>query len=309
MAANYRITPDQEAILDTFTCERLTANESNKDQITKFKCRRNIGLARQLESAWEEDTDGVPVIYYVVKNAAGMIVLYFSLKCGTLCDPEYVEKVLDRYEQVKALMEELRSKDLFYNYMEEIRTSNGAAYRQRKEIRSAFWDAEAERDDIKYEKMKEPNRGLLRVDESFPAVELVHFCVNDNYRKEWKALKMGRGMGEVFFWKFVVPKIQEINKLIGCEYVYLFAADGSPDRTLINYYEYALHFEIPTNMSGIKPRYDFMCTFMCKRLRRMSDFRKKHLKKELWKSQDPLALEDYQKLFFEHFNEVPTMVR
>ena len=313
MSDKTRITPAQEAILNTYTCERLTANPDNRDKCFDFRCKKNRGLADNLKyEAWNEDTDGFPATYYVVKNARGRIVMYFSLKCGTLCDPEYVAKVLERYERVQDLMDALNGnegKESANEYLERLRTSNGSiSYRDQMEILTEYWDTSEERTDIKAEKKQEPTKWLLRVDEAFPAVELVHFCVNDNYRREWKALKLGRGMGEVFFWKFVVPKIMEISRLVGCEYVYLFAADSTPDCNLIRYYENALHFELPSNISGIKPRYDYLCTFMCKRLHPMSMFRKSRLSPEIYGNQDYLALADYQKYFFETFNELPSMI-
>ena len=307
-----RITPAQQRILDSFTCERLTANPLNRRRSREFYSRRGRSLVYKLqEDAWHEDSDGLPAAYYVVKNSEGKIALFFSLKCGTLCDPDYVAKVFEKYDRSKELMAALHNKESdewAYDYLEQLRTSSGIIpYLDQMAILSKYADASEERRDIKLEKKSEPSRKILRVDEAFPAIELVHFCVNDNLRDEWKRLGLGRGMGEVFFWRFVVPKMLEINKLIGCEYAYLFAADGSRDGTLINYYENALHFERPTNMGGIKPRYDFLCTFMCKRLFRLSQFRKSCLDPSLYDDEDPLGLADYCADFFENFNEVPTM--
>lgn len=312
MSEMTRITPAQEEILSSFSCERLTATPANRQRSREFYSRRGKSLVWKLqEDAWYEDADGLPAAYYVVKNPRGKIALFFSLKCGTLCDPDYVAKVFEKYDRSKELMDALNnrdSKEWAYDYLEQLRTASGAIpYIDQMGILSKYMDANEERRDIKLEKKSEPSRKILRVDEAFPAIELVHFCVNDNLRDEWEALNLGRGMGEVFFWRFVVPKMLEINKLIGCEYAYLFAADGSRDGTLINYYENALHFERPTNMGGIKPRYDFLCTFMCKRLFKLSQFRRECLDPSLYDNEDPLGLADYCKDFFEHFNEVPTM--
>lgn len=53
------------------------------------------------------------------------------------------------------------------------------------------------------------------------------------------------------------------EKTIGCQYVFLFAADMSEDATLINYYNVALKFGQPTDISTNKPQYDLCCQFMC----------------------------------------------
>ena len=110
-------------------------------------------------------------------------------------------------------------------------------------------------------------------------------------------------MGETLFWQFVLPKMLEINSLVGCEYAYLFAADSIRDSTLIKYYQEVLHFECPTNLGGIKPQYDFLCTFMSKRLRPLSSNRKMFLDPQLFEDEDTMSLEDYRNAFFENFNK------
>ena len=82
-----RITEKQLAFLNTLTCQRLTADPENKKLIKNFRCNRNKGLAAQLRYyAWEEDSSGATT-YYIIKNTAGEILLYFSLKCGSVFDP------------------------------------------------------------------------------------------------------------------------------------------------------------------------------------------------------------------------------
>lgn len=70
-------------------------------------------------------------------------------------------------------------------------------------------------------------------------------------------------MGEVMFWAYVVPIILGVQTYIGCQYVFLFAADMSENATLINYYNVALKFAQPVNIGTNKPRYDLCCQFMC----------------------------------------------
>ena len=68
------------------------------------------------------------------------------------------------------------------------------------------------------------------------------------------------------FWKFIVPIIFKIQSLIGCQYLFLFAADMSEDNNLINYYNVALKFEQPEHIGTNKPKYDFCCRFMCQEI-------------------------------------------
>ena len=54
-----KITKEQQAIIDSLTCERLTKDEANKTLIQDFENNRNKGLADSLrEEAWEEDANG-----------------------------------------------------------------------------------------------------------------------------------------------------------------------------------------------------------------------------------------------------------
>lgn len=303
-----RITPAQEALLQGFTCQRLTEEKDNMHLAWEFLSRRNKGLEDKLKlEAWQEDRESVPATYYVVKAPSGRIALYFSLKCGTLCDPTYAAKLTQSYSNVQQVLDELEqigTREEAIEFLDDVRTGGMFPMpMSRRELLDYFRDVKQDKRWLKKEKKSEPNEKIVRVDMAFPAVELVHFCVNDRVRDEWKDLKLGHSMGETLFWRFVLPKMLEINSLVGCEYVYLFAADSSRDNTLVKYYEDVLHFERPTALGGIKPQYDFLCTFMCKRLRRLSSNRKMYLDPALWQNEDPKSLEDYRKEFFENFNK------
>lgn len=312
MANKYRITPAQEEILDRFTCQRLTDERENNLLVWEFFSRRGRSLTEKLKfDAWQEDLEGVPAAYYVIKAPSGRIAMFFSLKCGTLCDPGYAAQVLENYnrnEEIIRTLQGMHSYEEAMDYIEEIRSTTSFPVEWSPEdIFEEIRDIYQTKRTLKKEKKSEQSEKILRVDVAFPAIELVHFCVNDLVRDEWESLGLGRGLGETMFWKFVLPKMLEINRLVGCEYAYLFAADSSRDETLINYYENALHFERPTGIGGIKPTYDFLCTFMCKRLFKLSPFRRMYLDPKLYDDEDRLGLVDYQKDFFDNFNMMPTM--
>ena len=303
-----RITPAQEALLRGFTCQRLTEERDNLHLIWEFLSRRNKGLEEKLKfEAWTEDQESVPAAYYVIKAPSGRIALYFSLKCGTLCDPTYAAKLTQSYsnvQQVFEALEQIGSREEAFAFLDEVRNSGKFPMpMSRRELMDHFREVKQDKHFLKQEKKTDPSDKIVRVDMAFPAVELVHFCVNDRVRDEWKKLGLGHAMGETLFWQFVLPKMLEINSLVGCEYAYLFAADSSRNSTLIKYYEEVLHFERSNALGGVKPQYDFMCTFLCKRLRRLSSNRKMYLDPQLWENEDPMALEDYRNEFFENFNK------
>ena len=128
---------------------------------------------------------------------------------------------------------------------------------------------------------REVNTDIHRVHETYPAIEIVHFCVNDNLREKWKRYHINHPMSEVLFWHFIAPLICKMQEYIGCQYVFLSAADLSENASLINYYNIALKFQLQSNITVSKPLYDFCYTFMCQEI--------KDLKK-------------HRNNYFEHFN-------
>lgn len=95
------------------------------------------------------------------------------------------------------------------------------------------------------------------------------YIANENGRAAWKSLGIQRKMGECVFWHCIVPKLKKVQDEVGCQYVYLFAADSSLDGDLANYYKVALHFEQSATLGANKPQYDFQCFFLCQELNKL----------------------------------------
>lgn len=47
------------------------------------------------------------------------------------------------------------------------------------------------------DKEKEDNHNILRVMSTYPGIELVHFCTNDNMKNKWREYHLGHTMGEL----------------------------------------------------------------------------------------------------------------
>ena len=310
MGNTYPITEEQKAILATYTCERLSADQGNLLKIQKFHSARGQGLVHNLRSfGWEEDQNR-STAYYVIKNAKDQIVMFFSLKCGTLFDPGYVKKFTEEFDETRTIFNNWRlaqsGDEAAQQYMQELRQLLGSqAYFERiKTLTDDYYEKVYMFRDIKADKRNEPNSKIIRVDRSHAAIELVEFCVNDRTKRCWKDFsqnqfdKRRHTMGQVFFWWFIVPKMLEISHLIGCEYAYLFAADRDPDGTLVRYYEEALHFKKLRHLGTIKPYYDMNCFFMGRRLFSV-DPDLIHPDED---EDDCYGLEYYRDEFFRHFN-------
>lgn len=318
----YGITPEQRAVLDSFKCERLSADKLNLFQIL-FRVRSKMGggLVNNLQrNGWNDDSSG-KTAYYLVKDTDGEILLFFSLKCGVLFDPDFFQEFMSDYNQETM---ELWKKFL---HPEEIDRLSDIC---RKDPRRLWFDFLCAGDQeaaeiiqtikkligkarftpmhqelslharISNEKKSEPNKKIIRVPESFSAIELVEFCANDLTKDRWDKDRMGGNrMGETLFWYFVVPKMLEINNLIGSEYAYLFAADEKVTGSLVHYYQTAFHFQNMTHLGTIKPGYDLGCFFLGSRLRSVPE--------ELQTDEaDPdayIGLDYYQQDFLDNFNK------
>lgn len=327
----YPITDEQRAYLDSFRCERLTADDSNRDKIRYFQNRKGSGLVNKLKYlAWAEDAIG-STAYYVIKDAFDEIVMFFSLKCGVLFDPHYIANnmaLFSGHDYGKMWDAILKPEEAALPALQQLRDLNPANV-----LLHATTDIEIEAlellgDTLKYqrlikvrekleaglntysgtkrEKRIERNPNIIRVPESFSAIELVEFCANTNADFEWdEELMAQQSFGATMFWGVIVPKMLQINGLIGSEYVFLFAADHdlSPfdanevvqdgeKLRLIQYYQ-GLHFEYSSELGTAKPYYDFSCQFMCQRLKSTKG------------PKGVLGMDYYMEEFFENFNEDP----
>lgn len=277
-----KITKEQIELLETLHCERLANDEdSNFRLIDNFSNARNERLVQNLQNeAYEEDQDN-RLAYYLVKNKDNDIVFYFSLKCGLLYD-EFFEG-----ERLKAIT-------AFYKEMLELSKDESLSEEDRMAVEGILEKARTKKGLKKEEVIrvldltKNPERlsevfakNLKNVGCTFPGVEIVHFCANDDFRDTWDSYGLPQPMGAVVFWYFIVPKVLELMQIVGCEYLFLFAADLTSDGLLVNYYSERLGFEQKDEHCAAIPMYDFTCQFM---------------------SQKTNGLKDKQREFFEHFN-------
>ena len=125
------------------------------------------------------------------------------------------------------------------------------------------------------------NDNITRVGQTFSGIELSHFCSNELTDELWRAYGFPQARGSIIFWWFVIPIVLEIVKHVGCQYIFLFAADSSEDGKLVNYYIDGMNFRVPDDLATTKPVYDFACKFMCNEVS---------------------ALAEQRKAFFENFN-------
>lgn len=245
---------------ELYCCERLSSREENKALVQGFTCERNELLARHLiERAWENDKSGENA-YYIVKDGECNVVFYFSVKCGLLS-----RRIEEKDFLLADRMDEIVSAFDARNYAKLNRIANEIGIDPSSIINNInVWKQKAQL----YNKDKEMSRELdiLRVFETYSSIELVQFCANDSYRDRWKKNEFQLPIGVCVFWFYIVPMVLELKAIVGCKYLYLFAADDTEDLDLCNYYDNDLGFCRIEEVSVLKPRYDYTCIPMYQKI-------------------------------------------
>ena len=282
------ITQYQKDILNSFVCERLSSKRDNLDLIKEFKSERGAGLVSYLvKNGWDEDDCG-KVAFYIIKNKDNLPCVFFSLKCGALFEPMDQNGFFDELQKsLLAIQNEIKINpfsngqdginNFIFRHTSELVRDTGVSFEQAYSLVGSLLNSENDRkmelihskhiiknilSNFHKEDEQEGERPILRVHKTMPGVELMHFCTNDNAKDYWKELGFNHPMGEVMFWNFIAPKIKELQSLVGCQYMFLFAADNTRDGTLINYYKISLKFDVVDGIGTSKPLYDIGCVFM-----------------------------------------------
>ncbi len=250
---------------DHFYVERLTSKAENKDLIKTFEApEKGVKLGEYLhKKAWMDDVEGETKVY-LIKDKNDFLVAFFSVKCGLLYDSHEYEKLKgSELEFVNLVVEQyemnLPDKDdiiqAYYECYDQI-----ADERKDKLMEIAF----QRYDDSEEERTSKDGSSIKRVHETFSAIEIAHFCKNIHYKYNIDAMQ-GVSLGSGLFWEKIIPKIEAAISIVGCKYLYLFAADNSEYekvRSLVRYYKDDFKFDEIQDLMIIKPDYDRKCQAM-----------------------------------------------
>jgi hypothetical protein len=269
----WHITDSQKSILDSIICERLSAdprgNVAVLSAFAKNPHGRN-GPLSHLQNQGLEDDQSCSSAVYIIKTQRDEGLLAFSLKCGEM----YVRDSRE-FNATQAL------KKAFFDDGEVSRLPREEQISRFLEIcrKKSIDEAQADLAIKMYKDLCNSEKGLVRhVPNTVPGILLVDFCKNFGVSETWRALGLGveRPMGEILFWRFVVPIALSVKKIIGCEYMFLYAADLTQDETLINYYSEALNFKRETKYGVNKPVYDLLCPLMTQAISDMESRRNRY---------------------------------
>ena len=319
--SDYRMTKEQKAYLESLVCQRISRAEANRQVIEIFQqARKYAGITGALKTGWNIDKQD-KVAFYIIKDPAdNQPLLFFSLKCGEVHQPLDPAKLDSTLKNALMLLKAANTRclpptssfNLLNLYFHAVKN---LTYVESKEtLVVEEWAEEAiekqlvdgkltekawlnilrrvcrnqSRLDQYSAEMEMEKDNIIRTKKTFAAVELVHFCAHAPAREKWKTLNMGQSLGKTLFWHFIEPKIRELRDLVGCEYIYLFAADGDRDGKLCKLYQ-ELGFDFRDEIFVTKPAYDFCCYFMCQEVRKLRT-RKKEFLKAYNKPKEPAAV-------------------
>ena len=234
------INEQKKYLSENLIVEDLRLQESNKEDIKHFvQATKGSRLAEYLcDDAWEEDLNRNTKVFLIRDKNSRQIAFYFALNCGILYK-EYSTLSLSPKE--KAIVDKLikairlsKKKDLSDKEKEYADNLYSEAYQEvydNIEVnRASNLITFAEEQSLKKEELEEiakrTNVGehTKQVQDTFPAIDIKFLCRNKNYHIP---IPLDFKMGVYVFWEIIVPHILKIADLIGCKYVYLFAADNS----------------------------------------------------------------------------------
>lgn len=249
-------TKEKRSFFQNFYPEILTSKQNNYEQIREFVAfREGKSLELYLKNkAWKADLEGETKVY-LVKDKEDSIVLFFSIKCGLLYKTYQYDKLeSDKREFVNMLIDAMMQQD-----SETLENYYNSGMYNLHEMDYLFRIAKNRIDLKMEEKELQDSKYTLKVEESYPAIEIHHFCRNSKYELNHE---IGVPLGFGIFWEIIVPLVCEITSKIGCKYLYLFAADQTLDKEvkkLVQYYKNELKFSDVEDMMLIKPNYDQGC--------------------------------------------------
>lgn len=262
---NSTITSIQKRYIDSLVCERISVDPENLRYVEYFHNFKNPQLAKILQNeAYEQDENG-EIAFYIIKDPQfpDIILCYFSLKTGILFDKIGELELLEAKKKLHYLVKRKKSLspssalDLIGQDIDREISKLKLFLKRRFEL---------SHDDDEHK----------RVAKTYSAIELTHFCVNENARNIWNIQLLGNRnrIGLTVFWSKVVPAILSAAQFIGLKYVYLFAADESEDEKLINHYISFMSFERNMKLYTALPIYDFGCTLLIQNIESLKNNRR-----------------------------------
>lgn len=223
--------------------QMLRERPENKDEIKNFQqALEGDNIAEYLKNdAWEADCNHDTRVFLIRDKNTHQIVFYFSINCGILFkeisdlelseDEEivfwkYVSALKATKDSSLSVSERIVAETEWAEAMDEM--SKLIPDPDRISILLSLADDKVLIKEEKQEAIKETGeeKCALPVKETFPAIDIKFLCRNANYKL---GIKLDFKLGVYVFWEIIVPHLLKISDMVGCKFIYLFAADNTED--------------------------------------------------------------------------------
>lgn len=309
------IEEQKKYLFDRLELESLCFSEQNKADIIEFEqATSGSKIAEYLRNkAWEDDKERNTKVYLVRDKGTKEIVYYFAINCGILYSD--IEEVDLRKEE----------KAPFERYIKAVRmakrkglsgSQQDAANNEYVEAMNDLYFVVGDSDRASYLFSRADDKAMTKEEESelfsdteeaehtmnvqdtFPAIDIKFLCRNKKYVPK---IQLDFRIGVYVFWEMIVPHLLKVAEMVGCKYIYLFAADNSdrnvnkikapimyaPDfdpyddeiderekiLRLVDYYQRELKFEFVTKYKILKPNFERTCFTLVQEVDALQDNR------------------------------------
>ena len=235
------INKQKKFLSENLIVESLRTYGTNQEDIKAFlQAKSGSTIAEYLMTkAWNDDENKDTKVFLVRDKVTRKIAYYYALNCGilykelntmrmTYIEEACVEKLINAIRRTSETGLSDADREAANNLLseayalfdEKIEDSDRAttliSYAlEQVEIKEEREDAASQIGDSEF---------IKNVQETYPAIDIKFLCKDANYVPE---IDIDFKFGVYVFWEIIVPHILKISELVGCKYVYLFAADNS----------------------------------------------------------------------------------
>lgn len=298
----YSINEQKQFLSENLVVESLRMYGTNQEDVKDFmQAAKGDRISRYLaREAWDDDQCRNTKVFLVRDKTTRQVVFYYALSCGILyselnpfnllpTEKLLVEKYIKALKWCRKRNMSSQEQEDANNYYSEVL---GEFYEKigdsdRVTVLITLAEDKVNIKEEKEEAFEETAEGdhTKQVKETFPAIDIKFLCRNAQYQLP---MQLDFKLGVYVFWEIIVPHILKISDMVGCKYVYLFAADNTesdasqemivpmwtpdydPDedapgedkdfvRKLVSYYITELKFRPVSEYTILKPHFERTC--------------------------------------------------
>ena len=258
------ISKQKKYLSENLIVESLRMYGSSREDIRSFlQSKYGSKIAEYLiNDAWDDDSNNNTRVFLVRDKRTRKIAYYYALNCGILykdlsdkkmtpieekCVTNFIKAMRKIHKDNLSDAERDAANNLLSEaygaFDEKIENSDRAADLLTYATEQANLKEERE------EASKNSGEGAAVKDvlETYPAIDIKFLCRDASYDP---GIKLDFKFGVYVFWEIIVPHILRISELVGCKYVYLFAADNSEKKSVESDIERPVQY---SKDSGVDP--------------------------------------------------------